>query len=228
MLQNDLKQTTARRRFLGTLAKGAAALGFMSLASPLRLNAEPVLPTENMNESDSWFNKIKGKHKIVYDATNAHEAMPLAWSWVFLNTNNETGTMDNDLGVVVILRHEAIPLAMKDAMWPKYNFGKVFKLNDPKTKAESTRNYFWNSQEGDLMITDWSIDRLQKRGVQFCVCNMAITVFSGIVGKEMGLKPEDVKKDWLANLQPGIQVVPSGVWAVNRAQEHGCSYCFAG
>jgi len=22
--------------------------------------------------------------------------------------------------------------------------------------------------------------------------------------------------------------VPAGIWAINRAQEHGCSYCFAG
>ena len=36
------------------------------------------------------------------------------------------------------------------------------------------------------------------------------------------------KKDWISGLLPGIQVVPAGIWAINRAQEHGCSYCFAG
>jgi intracellular sulfur oxidation DsrE/DsrF family protein len=34
--------------------------------------------------------------------------------------------------------------------------------------------------------------------------------------------------DSKAGLLPGIQIVPSGVWAVGRAQEHGCQYCFAG
>jgi intracellular sulfur oxidation DsrE/DsrF family protein len=42
------------------------------------------------------------------------------------------------------------------------------------------------------------------------------------------MKPEDVMKDWMAGLLPGIQVVPSGVWALGRAQEHGCHYIFAG
>ena len=42
------------------------------------------------------------------------------------------------------------------------------------------------------------------------------------------LKPEDIANDWRANLLPTVQVVPSGVWAVNRVQELGCSYCFAG
>jgi hypothetical protein len=27
---------------------------------------------------------------------------------------------------------------------------------------------------------------------------------------------------------PGIKIVPAGIWALNRAQEKGCSYCFAG
>ena len=40
--------------------------------------------------------------------------------------------------------------------------------------------------------------------------------------------PAAVKKEWVAGVLPGIQVVPSGVWAVGRAQEHGCAYCFAG
>jgi intracellular sulfur oxidation DsrE/DsrF family protein len=43
-----------------------------------------------------------------------------------------------------------------------------------------------------------------------------------------GVAHETVKKDWLAAVLPGIQVVPSGVLAVNGAQSKGCSYCFAG
>jgi len=40
--------------------------------------------------------------------------------------------------------------------------------------------------------------------------------------------PEAVKKDWVAGLLPGVQVVPSGVLGVAHAQELGCVYCFAG
>jgi len=38
----------------------------------------------------------------------------------------------------------------------------------------------------------------------------------------------EVLKDWQAGLLPGITIVPSGVWAVGRAQENKCAYCFAG
>ena len=62
----------------------------------------------------------------------------------------------------------------------------------------------------------------------FCVCDLALTVYSGFVAKNMNLSPEEVKKDWVAGLLPGVQAVPSGVWAVGRAQEKGCGYCYAG
>ncbi|HEU0112157.1 MAG TPA: hypothetical protein VFQ73_14880, partial [Flavisolibacter sp.] len=64
--------------------------------------------------------------------------------------------------------------------------------------------------------------------VMFCVCDAAITDSSAAVAQNRTMKPEEVKKDWVSGLLPGIQVVPSGVWALGRAQEHGCSYCFAG
>ena len=69
---------------------------------------------------------------------------------------------------------------------------------------------------------------LLAKGALFGVCNVAITIYSGVVAKTMSLDAAAVKQDWIANLLPGVQVVPSGVLAVSRAQEKGCGYCFAG
>ena len=44
----------------------------------------------------------------------------------------------------------------------------------------------------------------------------------------MDLNADDVMKDWVAGVIPGMQIVPSGVLAVNRAQEYKCTYCYAG
>jgi hypothetical protein len=44
----------------------------------------------------------------------------------------------------------------------------------------------------------------------------------------MKMKAEDVYNEWKSGLLPGITIVPSGVWAVGRAQEYKCAYCFAG
>ena len=51
---------------------------------------------------------------------------------------------------------------------------------------------------------------------------------SGLLSKNAGVTPEVAKAEWTANLLPGVTLVPSGVLAVNRAQEKGCTYCNGG
>ena len=67
-----------------------------------------------------------------------------------------------------------------------------------------------------------------KSGLLVGACDVAITIYSAGAAKKMGLDPAAVKKEWIAGLLPGVQVVPSGVLGVARAQELGCAYCFAG
>src|SRR5262249_14853779 len=141
MIEDKLEQSTHRRGFLGILASGAAALGLTALTSPLTLNAQQqkgeqkgagksVQNAMPKVEADVWFDKVKGRHRVVYDSTRTNEIMQFAWPAVFLMTNAATGTPATDCGVVVVMRHEGIPFAFKDAMWQKYNFGDVFKAHD--------------------------------------------------------------------------------------------------
>jgi hypothetical protein len=243
--QNELKQTTHRRGFLGKLATGAAALGLASLASPFTSEAQDkkrapqgdkkAAPIVSASPADAWFEKIGGKHRIVFDATRPNGMMPFAWPKVFILTNGKTGSQASDCGVVVILRHEGIPYAFENRIWEQYNFAEVFKVDDPhdhtgKTMAKT--NPFWKPNPkysipgvGEVAI---GINDLMADGVRFCVCDMAMTVYSAVVAEQMKKPADEVKKDWMSGLLPGVQVVPSGVWAVGRAQEHGCKYCFAG
>lgn len=244
--KNSIRQTE-RRGFIGALAAGAAALGLAAIASPFRTNGQS--PTTNaMKEAkgsthpaDAWFNKVKGTHRVVYDATRPHEIFPFAWPKVFLMTNAATGSPESDCGVVVVLRHSAIGYAFKDKMWEKYNFGEVFKAGEigpafqavDAATAVKTRNPFLNTKEGDFKLPGVGavaigITELQASGVMFCVCNAAMTVYSAAIAEKMGMKQQDVYNDWTSELISGIQVVPSGVWALGRAQEHGCKYIFAG
>jgi len=233
MEKND-HTTTNRRAFIGTLATGAAAMSLAGLATPLQTMAKQKdhFPTDD--DPDAWFKKLDSKkHKIVFDATEPNGMMPFAWPRVFLVTNGMTGSSEKDTGVVVVLRHEAIPFAMDTSLWTKYKFGEVFKVNDDKTKTSSVRNAFWKPGKDDFQLpglgsVQIGINELQDSGVMFCVCNMALTVYSAAVAQMTGMKSDEVYNDWKKGVLPGIQVVPSGVWAVGRAQEHGCAYCFAG
>jgi hypothetical protein len=231
MSHSTSKHATSRRGFIETVAAGAAVIGLSGLVNPLNSQAGELSPSDS--SADAWFDRIKGKHRIVFDATRPHDVLPFAWPRVFLLTNQKTGSAENDCTAMVILRHDAIPYAMEDSLWKKYNFGQVFKADDPATKAASVRNPFWQPKSGDFKVPGLGpvaigINELQDSGVMFGVCDVALTVYSAAVAEGMKLKPEDVKKEWVAGILPGIQVVPSGVWAIGRAQEHGCAYCFAG
>ncbi|HYM93042.1 MAG TPA: hypothetical protein VET23_02810 [Chitinophagaceae bacterium] len=233
MATNDSKSTTDRRRFLGSLATGAAAVSLGAFTPSIIAHAENNFIPGGDDDPDAWFNKVKGKHRIVFDCTAPHEIFPFAWPRVFLMTNAATGSPEKDCGVVVILRHEAIPYAFDDAVWTKYKFGGVFKVDDPKTKAPSLRNPFWKPEKGDYKVpgigeVQIGINELQASGVMFCVCNAAMTVYSNALADSVKMDAADVMKEWKAGLLPGVQIVPSGVWAVGRAQEHGCHYCFVG
>jgi len=109
----------------------------------------------------------------------------------------------------------------------------MFKIDDAEGKAPATSNPFWQPKPGTykvpgIGVVQIGINELQANGVMFCACNMALTVFSTVMAEQTKQDVGDVKKEWLAGLLPGVQPVPSGVWAVGRAQEHGCSYCFVG
>jgi intracellular sulfur oxidation DsrE/DsrF family protein len=232
METKNQKSTTGRRRFLASLASGAAAISLATIPS-VGLHAEEHFISGTGDDADAWFNQIKGKHRIVFDVTKPNGLMPFAWPRVFLMTNAATGTPEKDSSVVVILRHEGIPYAFEDRIWTKYNLGSVFKIDDEATKSPMARNPFWKPAPGTYKVpgigeVKIGINELQDSGVMFGVCSAAMTVYSAVVADMKKLKAEDVYNDWKTGLLPGIQVLPSGVWAVGRAQEHKCAYCYAG
>jgi intracellular sulfur oxidation DsrE/DsrF family protein len=224
---------TGRRQFLGKLSASATAIGMAGLLTPLSsLHAETPRKSD-ASDPDEWFKKMSGKHRIMYDVTRPNGIFPFLWPRAFLLTNQATGSTPEECNVVVVLRHEGLPYAFNSEIWAKYNLGEVFKADDPATKKPSTRNPFWKPAKGDyslpgIGVVDIGINELQDSGVLFCACNVAISVYSAAIAQGMKMDAEAVRKDWVAGLLPGVQVMPSGVWAVGRAQEHGCSYCFAG
>ena len=216
----------SRRKFIGTLATGATA-GISGISSPLF--AGTTMDTTSAIDADAWMDNIKGSHRVVYDAPEPHAGFPFIWSWVYYKTNNQTGINDNDMIAMVGLRHNAIPFALKDQLWKKYGFGELFGVVDNTTGVSALRNPYYQPKEGDYPMPGIEgIKQLQSRGAMFCVCEMALTVYSGMAAQQMELKPEEVKEEWVNGVLPGIQIVPSGVWALTRAQKKDCGYIYAG
>ena len=156
-----------------------------------------------------------------------NDGFALVFAMNFLNMYNEVYHIpDSDLTAVVGIRHFASPMAFNDHIWAKYKLGKFAKINDPATKAPAIRNIY--TREETMMLPGSSLGKLQARGVIFTMCNVALTLLSGMAAKAAGLPAAPAKAEWVAGLLPGITLVPVGVMAVNRAQEKGCTYCYGG
>ena len=223
------QDSSDRRSFLTTLATGSAALAAGAMAIPLATQTAFAAPVDGAAVDEAWLGKLNGKHKQFFDAVTVNDGFPMGFAMNFLNLYNEAYKIpDANLSAVVGLRHFSIPLAFTDDIWARYKLGEFTKVIDPATKAPATRNIYYHSHDGDLMMAGMAIEKLQARGVSFTVCNMALTILSGMMAGTAGVSPEAAKKEWTAGVIPGMVLVPAGVLAVNRAQEKGCAYCFAG
>src|SRR5687768_4789036 len=211
---------TPRRRFLSRIAAAAAALG-LSTVPQSRLEAETIEPSADPS-LDAWFGKIKGKHRMVFDAPEPNSGMVAIWPRVYLNTM--AATYPGPATAVVVLRHDGLGLAMNDALWAKYSLGETFNVKDGDSPAK--RNPY--AKITGLPIDGLGISELIASGILVGACDVALTVYSAGAAKKMGLDAAVVRKEWVAGLLPGVQIVPSGVMAVARAQELGCAYCYAG
>ncbi|APA64818.1 Tat (twin-arginine translocation) pathway signal sequence containing protein [Maribacter sp. 1_2014MBL_MicDiv] len=219
---------SSRRKFMGAVLMGATASTFSLITGPVYA-AMPNYDDKKMAEVDNWFNKIKGTHRIVYDGSTPHDGFPIIWNWAFYLSNNETGSKDDDITAMTVLRHNAIPFALKSEVWKKYKLGEVFGVNDNATNAAALRNPYYEPQNGDFPMPEiQGIKEMQERGAMFCVCNLALSVYSGAVAENMDLDAKKVYQEWVDAVHPEIQIVPSGVWALGRAQQNGCGYIFAG
>ncbi|WP_212002507.1 hypothetical protein [Chitinophaga sp. HK235] len=232
-MNNPSNGGTNRRDFLGKMIAGATMLSIPSISFGIGTAVDQESKHMSTNSAENWLSKIKGKHRMVLDVPQPHGIYPFAWPRVFLISNHAAGTPEKDCCAVVVLRHEAIPYALKNELWEKYKLGEMFKIDDPKTKAAATRNPFWEPKPGDYTVPGIGnvaigINDLQSSGVLFGACNMAITVYSAVAAQKMSLDPQAVKKEWTDGMLPGVQLLPSGLWAITRAQEKNCGYCFAG
>ena len=130
-----------------------AARNSNNAASCIRATASQA-ETE-ADDGPNWPGKLTGRHKQVVDAYTINDGYPLGFMVNFLTPNKSaTG--------VLILRHEAFPLALNHAMWAKYKIGEAEKINDPETKAAAVKNPYFEPKPGVLRNDNMAIDKLLR------------------------------------------------------------------
>jgi hypothetical protein len=228
-MSDEMLTASPRRSFLGRLAAGTAAFGltaFLPVTACAAEKTSAAASDSTTSEPSEWPGALKTKHKMTVDAFAINDGFPLAFAYTFLLPY--ASVSPSPATAVVILRHSGFPMALTDDVWAKYHIGKAMNVIDPATKAPAERNPFYHAKPGTLVVDDMAIDKLMARGSIFGACNVALHVLSAKFAPQAGVTPEVALKDWTAGIIPGITVIPSGTWGVNRAQEVGCSYCAGG
>lgn len=225
-----LQSLMERRSFLSRMSLGVGVVGAAAVSGSAVLAADAPSATAEetfrpaRHAQDDWMDKIPGVHRIVFDCmTPEGMASALTFAGNFYNTNDSAyGVKNSDVAVLIIARHHATSFAYKDALWAKW--GKVFveqaEYVDPKSSAPPTVNPYAQPGDGQTGIAG-RMDALIKKGVQFGVCATASRGIAGRVAKAMGGEQDAILKEIGENLVPNSRLVPAGIVAMSRAQEHG-------
>lgn len=218
-----------RRDFLTKLGLGAVALSSAPFVEPL--DAEELAgPSEAFAAEPgwnmSWVDELqKVPYKAVFDSPALSDGAALDLAAGIWNEFKEVYGTDSSSRMVIIMRQLGQVMAFNDMMWEKYGIGEERKVNDPVTKQPAKRNPWTKSAATDpSWAVDSKLDALHARGAIFLVCNRASMNWAARAAERTKTDVEVVKNDVRNNLVPGAILMPSGVFALVRAQNAGCAY----
>lgn len=222
---------TNRREFIERLT-ATAMLGTVPL-SALQPGAEMFTsPSVSLEEWDlSWIAKLKGKqHKACFDCAEPESGFGV-WRASMWEGQYQAvlGTKPSDSITVLILRHGAAVLALRQEMWAKYSIGAESKITHPLTQQGTERNPALLGTADGLPenFAALTLPSFMARGGVVLACAVALQFWSANVAKKDNVSPEEAFKRTRAGVIPGIIVSPSGVFAAVKAQQEGCVYVHA-
>ena len=176
----------------------------------------------------SWASKLNGKYKAVFDVAEIESGFGVwrasIWAKQYMDVLKAA---PSDLSSVVVIRHNAIVLAMTQAFWDTYGVAKSRTVTHPVTEQPTDRNpVLLSSTRGEVpaQLDEVALDKYLARGGIALACNLAFDDVVSIVTKKDGGSPESARKTALDGLVKGVILQPSGVFAALHAQDVGCKY----
>jgi intracellular sulfur oxidation DsrE/DsrF family protein len=213
------KAMTARRSLLNGI--GAAALAGVALAgtqgASAQENSRKFEPKAHV--LDGWMDAIPGDHRVFIDSDNtAGGTNALRYASNILNAHvNAYGGKEEDMAMIICYRHASTVLGFNDAMWEKY--GSIFS-SFGRPPGQEVETLVKNPQTDNIAAA-------AARGIHFAICNSATTMFSGLIARQTEQEAAAVLAELVANIIPNGHMVPAGVMAITRAQEHGYSFMYS-
>jgi intracellular sulfur oxidation DsrE/DsrF family protein len=215
------------RQILVGLGMSAASLA--AIGKSTALAAEPSGPASEAQ--DSWLDQLGHRHRQVFDTISPDGvARALSFTFNFYDASkNDYGITPAELGVVIVLRNGSTGFGFNDRIWSKYGeaLSRIYKFTDPTTKAPANVNVYNAADKASQLPTNGlTFDALAKMGGRFAVCTVASHKLANAVARETGGNGDAIFAEFQANLIANARLVPAGIIAVNRAQEHRYALCY--
>jgi intracellular sulfur oxidation DsrE/DsrF family protein len=213
-----------RRGFLLRLSQATAAVT-AALSNPARLAGEtPSTAPLTGADPDAWIARMRGDQKVIIHAHQYFMTALVDARNMLANAREAYGVPESQFSLAVVTHGPAIQGLFTDDTWEKLSLGAFYKVNDPKTGAPSTRNFYLTPQDGEPV--DAAVNDLIKRGVGFVVCNVAVKNLATKLAKAGNGNADAIYPQLASGLVGGSFLVPDVFVAMQRAQKRGVAYIF--
>jgi intracellular sulfur oxidation DsrE/DsrF family protein len=212
---------TSRRAFIAQVGAGAAAATLPDLEE-LRAG---VTAARSTSWDTSWIDRLNAaQFRVVFNASDISDGAAMNYASTFFQDYREVhSTSDAQTRPVIVFRRLGTPMALNDSMWEKYAIGEDTKTSE--SGAPAKRNVFWASRAGaSAQSAADKIQNLHARGMISLVCSIATENWGRGFAAKLKRDVAEVQNELKANLVPGAILVPSGIYALIRAQNAGCAY----
>src|SRR5579862_70980 len=172
---------TKRRDFLGWL--GGTSMAAFAGSATVRLPDLPRAPSPpgvhpsplDVTFDVSWADRVQGKFRAVFDSPALSEGAALfravAWCDQYKTVY---GTARSEMSPVLVIRHEAIHLALDDSYWQRFKIGKEVKLRTPEGKKWAEANPIRATPPGmPPMYARYNLGDFIADGGIVLACNLA-------------------------------------------------------
>jgi hypothetical protein len=136
------------------------------------------------------------------------------------------GIPARDLSTALVIRHNAIILAMQQGFWDRYGIGKAKGVLHPLTEEPTDRNpaLMGTSDGVPEPQASFALDRFIAAGGIALACDLALQDLVAVIQRTDKIPEAQARtqaRNWLV---PGVILQPSGIFAVLRAQQAGALY----
>lgn len=232
-VSNHNTSNTSRREFIDRLALGTVALGGLSLGlgvlpTPLGASAQVRADAPLTGWDVSWHERLTGRVRTVFDVPEVESGYGVWRASIWAKQyEGVLGTPEADMSTALVLRHNAVVLAMQQAFWDEYGIGEAKRVTHPATLEPTDRNPALLSSSRNEVPADYdafALDKFIARGGVALACDLALRDCVALIERKERVTTQAAHDRAVELMVPGVILQPSGIFAVLRAQQVGALY----